>query len=642
MSTDSRIGTEIAGYRVERLLGRGGMGRVYLAEDTRLGRKVALKLLDPELAEDTRFRDRFVRESRLAASLDHPNVIPIYEAGESDGVLFIAMRYVEGTDLARLLEEEGPLPPERTVAILTHVAAALDAAHRKGLIHRDVKPGNILVGEDDHTYLTDFGLIKRRETDTALTKTGQFMGSVDYAAPEQIEGTTVDGRADVYSLGCVAYECLTGEPPYPRDSEVAVLYAHLNDPVPRPTAKRPELPAAVDAVVAKAMAKRPEERYGSAEELAKALPVALTAETPRYVPLPRKSRPTGLVATVAGMIAVLVTVVTVLLTRGTPTSSLGVGTSGHASSTLRSSPTSAPAGQFVGVLAMDPETGQVAHRIEGVIGRGGNPTGAQSAVIASGEGGIWAADGGSVAHIDPADGSINTIPLRSPGPIFGISVRQGAVWAVEVLTLSRIDPATDQEIREIPTNPRLGVVTVDERVVAVPGSVWVGNLDGRLTRIDIGDNLARKPIHVASSIDALTYGKRAVWVMDKLDSEILKLDPRTGREMNSFDVNGELDALTVAFGSIWVVDSSGGTVVQVDPDTGEQVGSVIKVGDRPTDIAAGFRALWVTNQDDGTINRIVPLTHDTATISIGAPVAGVVADESSHLLWLVAFSPNGY
>src|SRR6266581_4832823 len=188
MAQDTRIGTTLAGYRIERLLGHGGMGRVYLAEDTRLGRKVALKLLDPELATDERFRDRFVRESRLAASLDHPNVVPIYEAGEHQGVLFIAMRFVEGTDLARLIEEHGPLGLERTSMILSQVAAALDAAHDLGLIHRDVKPGNILVGRGDHTYLTDFGLIKRREGETGLTRTGQFMGSVDYAAPDRRGG----------------------------------------------------------------------------------------------------------------------------------------------------------------------------------------------------------------------------------------------------------------------------------------------------------------------------------------------------------------------------------------------------------------------------------------------------------------------
>src|SRR5689334_2011919 len=212
MSQDTRIGQEIAGYRIESLLGRGGMSVVYLAAQEFPKRKVALKLLAPELVDEPGFRERFIRESNAAASLDHPNVIPIYGAGEEKGVLWIAMRYVEGTDLAHLIRDEGALPPERTVHFVEQVAAALDAAHRRGLVHRDVKPGNILLGEGDHAYLTDFGITKRREAGTDFTKTGDFLGTVDYAAPEQIKGETVDGRADVYSLGCVTYECLTGSP----------------------------------------------------------------------------------------------------------------------------------------------------------------------------------------------------------------------------------------------------------------------------------------------------------------------------------------------------------------------------------------------------------------------------------------------
>src|SRR5439155_10465930 len=181
-------GSTLGPYRVERLLGRGGMATVYLAEHTGLHRLAAVKVMSSELAADPAFRDRFLRESTLAASLDHPNVVPVYEAGEHDGVLFMAMRFVEGTDLAKLIEDHGTLGLDRTVAIVAQVAAALDAAHEHGLIHRHVKPGNILVGRGDHTYLTDFGLIKRRDADTGLTRTGQFMGSVDYAAPEQIRG----------------------------------------------------------------------------------------------------------------------------------------------------------------------------------------------------------------------------------------------------------------------------------------------------------------------------------------------------------------------------------------------------------------------------------------------------------------------
>ncbi len=232
-----RPGAEFAGYRIESALGHGGMAVVYLSEHLGLGRKVAIKVLAPAFAEDERFRERFVRESRLAASLDHPNVIPIYEAGEAGGRLFIAMRYVEGTDLKGLIREFGPTEPAVAVPILRQVAGALDAAHAKGLVHRDVKPANILIAATDrgqtagaHVYLSDFGLTRRTSSDSGLTGTGQFMGTLDYAAPEQFEGKPTDGRTDVYALGCVLVEMLTGHPPYTAEFDAALMFAHISEP----------------------------------------------------------------------------------------------------------------------------------------------------------------------------------------------------------------------------------------------------------------------------------------------------------------------------------------------------------------------------------------------------------------------------
>jgi serine/threonine protein kinase/Tol biopolymer transport system component/DNA-binding SARP family transcriptional activator len=271
-------GTEFAGYRIEAVLGRGGMSVVYLAEHLALGRKVALKLLAPQLADDDRFRERFVRESRIAAGMEHPNIVPIYEAGEAEGFLFIAMRYVPGTDLGRLIRREGTLDPGRALWIVRETASALDAAHGRGLVHRDVKPGNILVvpGEGsegrDLVYLSDFGLTKRLESGTAgITQTGQFVGTVDYVAPEQIEGKQIDARADVYALACVLFECLTGRVPYERDTQVAALYAHLGEKPPPLTISRPDLPATIDAVVAKALSKTSEGRYATCGEFATAV-----------------------------------------------------------------------------------------------------------------------------------------------------------------------------------------------------------------------------------------------------------------------------------------------------------------------------------------------------------------------------------
>ena len=275
MSDVTRIGTVVAGYRVESLLGRGGMSVVYLAEHVRLGRKVALKVLSPALSHDERFRERFMRESQRAAEIDHPNVISIYDAGEVDegdahGLLFIAMRYVDGCDLKALVKRESGLSVGRTLFILEQAAAGLDAAHERNLIHRDVKPGNILVSEpSDHVFLTDFGVVKHTGS-RGLTETGLFVGTIDYAAPEQIEGLPLDSRTDVYALGCVLYECLTGKRPYDREAEVAVMHAHLIEPPPRVTDEQPDLPRGLDRVLAKAMAKSKEERFATCPEVIEA------------------------------------------------------------------------------------------------------------------------------------------------------------------------------------------------------------------------------------------------------------------------------------------------------------------------------------------------------------------------------------
>jgi WD40 repeat protein/tRNA A-37 threonylcarbamoyl transferase component Bud32 len=288
VSDDSRVGTELAGYRIESLLGWGGMSVVYLAVDLRLKRRVALKLLAASLAEDESFRDRFLRESELAASIDHPNIVPIYEAGTTEDLLFIAMRYVEGSDLKEGLQR-GRLDPAEAIGILTQLASALDAAHARGLVHRDVKPSNVLLDTgarpdgSDHVYLADFGLTRRVSEEAGIGDDGALMGTIDYVAPEQIAGDQIDGRADVYSLGCLLYECLVGEPPFRRDSDLAVVFAHLEAEPPAPSERRPELPAALDAVIARALAKEPAQRYPSCREFARAALAVAVDEASRVL-----------------------------------------------------------------------------------------------------------------------------------------------------------------------------------------------------------------------------------------------------------------------------------------------------------------------------------------------------------------------
>jgi serine/threonine-protein kinase len=273
-STLIPTGQTIAGYRIDGVLGSGGMGTVYRATQLSLGREVALKLLAPLLSEDSGFRERFRREAMLQAALEHPNIVTVYAAGESEEGLYLALRMVAGTDLKALVENQ-PLEPGRALSLLDQAAAALDAAHEAGLIHRDVKPQNILVDEDDHAYLADFGLTKGAG-DRGLTLTGLYLGSLDYVAPEQVRGEPFGAAGDVYAFACVLYEALTGEVPFPHETEAALLYAHVNAPPPRPSVRNPALPEALDAVIGRGLAKQPGDRYRSAGELVREARRALT------------------------------------------------------------------------------------------------------------------------------------------------------------------------------------------------------------------------------------------------------------------------------------------------------------------------------------------------------------------------------
>jgi hypothetical protein len=274
-------GSRIGKYVLEHQIGHGGMAVVFRARDDQLGRPVALKIMAPSVASDPEFRERFVRESRAAAAVDDPHIIPVFEAGESAGVLFIAMRYVAGGDVRSLLAREGPLSVDRASAILASVASALDAAHAAGLVHRDVKPGNMLMdvrkGRPDHVYLADFGLTKATSGSVSLTSTGRFLGTADYAAPEQIGGHRVDGRADQYALACAAVEMLTGQAPFPLENAMAVLTAHMSKPPPLLSARRRGLPAELDAVVGRALAKSPNDRYPSCGDFTAAFERAATS-----------------------------------------------------------------------------------------------------------------------------------------------------------------------------------------------------------------------------------------------------------------------------------------------------------------------------------------------------------------------------
>ena len=602
-------GREIAGFRIESEIGRGGMGVVYLAHQTYPERNVALKLLSPDLASDPAFRERFVHESNAAASTEHPNIVPVYGAGEADGQLYLAMRFIEGTDLGSLLEREGALSPERATRICAEIADALEAAHDRGLIHRDVKPGNILLDARDRAYLTDFGLIRRTQLHTDITKTGQFMGTVDYCAPEQIKGSEIDGRVDVYSLGCVLYECLTGAPPFRKDTEVATIYAHLEEDVPNATAKRPGISPLLSQVVRKAMAKRPEDRFATAGEIAEALRGGSG-------PPPGPRRRSMLI----GLGAVLALVgIGILASRSGET-----GEPPHSAQT--------PAAGTVplnSLFRIDPETGAMVSELTSI------PTASDNRPqIEVGEGGVWVLVGPNVVHVDPTDGTIvGTVDLSggTASAFDSMAVGSRTVWVGAMPGIVRINPATDLMLRPVVLNTP-GVL--QQTFVALgAGSAWGLTTDARVTRVDPQTGATKGTVDVGQSASGLSSGFDALWIIDSLQGTLIRVEPDTLDPNAPIGVSGNLDAIATGAGFVWILDSSAGVVTPVDPAT-SLPGSPIRVGLGPTDVAVGLGAVWVTNNGDGTISKIDPVTGNVETFEIGAPVAAIGVDEQSGTLWV--------
>src|SRR5262245_31048943 len=521
------IGDQLSSYRIVAVIGRGGMSVVYLAEDVRLGRKVTLKVLPPELSSDTSFRDRFVRESRIAAALDHPHIVPIYEADEANGRLFIAMRYVRGTDLDALIKSEGPLPIGRIVSIISQVASALDTAHAEGLVHRDVKPANILVAPGagpasaDHAYLSDFGITKRLSYATA-EGSGEIMGTVDYVAPEQIEGAAIDGRADVYSLGCVMYQCLAGEVPFPRNSELAVLWAHTREKPPRVTSKRPEMSAQLDRLVAHAMAKRPSDRYQRCSDLASEAQ-RVAGEAIREPPSGRGHRKRRWLIAV-GVAAVLL-----------------------ASGALC----------FLGGSGPTPSRGTVKLRriLAGTLADDAWLAPDSAEGMADGDGGVWVITPSQVVFIPPgAPDDVRHIPLQfRPADI---DVGLSAVWVVGT------DPETgDGKLARIDPGSGLArIVPLDDpaqRVVVGLGSVWVLTTRGStssITRFDPKTTTERNEFPLDTEAVDLAAGAHGVWFVDGPGGTLGQLDLQHGGVVPPIPVSEAATGVGAGRGRVWLID----------------------------------------------------------------------------------------
>jgi predicted Ser/Thr protein kinase len=607
--TDERIGSEVAGYRIESVLGQGGMGTVYVAEQSLPTRKVVLKLLRPELSTDDGFRRRFIHESEAAALTEHPNIVPIYSAGEADGILYIAMRFVEGEDLRELIARDSRVPTERAVEIVSQVASALDAAHARGLVHRDVKPSNILLDRQGNAYLSDFGLIKRSQVDTGLTETGQFMGSIEYCAPEQIRGDRVDGRADVYSLGCVLFEAVAGRPPFRRETEIATLYAHLEQEPPALSSVVRASNAELDVVVGKALAKAPPERYETAGAFARDARRAVGASSgERAVVSARDRRRLGwiaglAVAAVAGVIAVAI-----LVSADEP----GV--------------TAAPPVRPTAVM-LDPETGSVEQTIGGFTYRQA-PT--LVGDLAAGEGGVWVGAPPLVHHLDPVTGSIrDSIHLSLPGGNLAVGFR--TVWVAVANVVQRINPATDQMLRSVRLEEAQGIVDVSE--IAVGEDAMWATTQSALYRLDPFTARVIGVTEITGST-GLAVADGTVWVVDGFAGTLSAFEESSGGPRDSVELAGSLDGVAAGDGSVWVLDHQAGVVWVVDPET-LRVLDTVRVGGDERDIVFGADAVWLADGADRSVTRIDPVDRQTTALDVPGDAEGVTVDQGGAL-WVLS------
>jgi YVTN family beta-propeller protein len=610
-------GHTFAGYRIEGEIGRGGMGIVYRAVDLSLERPVALKLIAPELASDEEFRRRFLRESRLAASLDHPHVLPVFSAGEEDGQLYLAMRYVEGEDLKTLLASEGKLDPRRALRICGQISEALDAAHRRGLVHRDVKPANVLLDRGGEAYLGDFGLTK--PAGGASTRTGQLVGTLDYLAPEQIRGGELDGRTDQYALACVLYECLAGKPPFCRVTEAEVLWAHMQE-APSPVPGYPTL----DAVLERGLAKEKEARFASCSELVEAAYNALGLETARVRRERRFTRRIRiLLAAGVAILAASLAGLVVELTTG---------------SSALESPGNA-------VAAISAKSG----RVVSYTGTGSTPSN-----VAVGEGSVWVlnADDRTISRIDPTTRRI-VKTFGTGGLPTDIAVGEGAIW---VGSAGPIDPRLQATTRIARIDPHSYVVTASVALPKPPrgaprggvgpggfsqlalagGSVWAINPDGSVSRIDAatGRLVSRIPIAFAGLIAA---GREGVWVAHggPRGPEVTRIDPQTGRIGQSIAVPvGGPGGIAVGGGAIWAADPLNGTVWHIEPGVPPSL-KTVSVGFGVISVAFSNGAVWAANFANGTVSRIDAATDSvTSVVPLAGTPQGIAVD--NDLVWTSA------
>jgi DNA-binding beta-propeller fold protein YncE len=576
------LGTQFAGYRIEGVVGRGGMGVVYRATELALDRPVALKLIAPELAGDASFRERFLRESRLAASIDHAGILPVYAAGEADGELYLANRFVDGTDLRALLDS-GPLPAERALGLVGQVADALDAAHARGLVHRDVKPGNVLVDAADHCYLCDFGLTTRLGAG-GTTASGHLAGSLDYLAPEQIRRGEVDGRTDQYALACVLYELLSGAPPFHRESEAQTLWAHMQeDP-----AALPAYPA-LDPAFARALAKEPKERYESCNAFVDDARAALGLG-PSPVAVRRRRRRVGSRLLYAGAALLVAAIAAAALALA-----------------LDSGDSLAAPANSVGVV----DTASL--ELVRAVDVGNTPTD-----VAASDDWVW------VINSNDGAGTITRIDAQTRAPASTFSVAGtprnivavfGSLWVgTSEGRVFRVEPSTDLVETSWPL-PNAGESTAFDVDVgagwlaAGPNAVWAGS-SRAISRIDPATSRLRPSESVTWG--PMAYGFGSLWILGR---ELERVSTATARLIGTVDLVGGRADIATGFDSVWIADDEGGAVLRVDAHE-EAIVRTYDLSGSPTGVAVGGGAVWVAS-DDGTVARIDPETDEVVLVNVG-------------------------
>ena len=622
-------GDLLGGCRIEETIGRGGMGVVYRARQDDLGRDVAIKVIAPERLDDPEARRRFLRELRATAAVEHPNVVPVHEAGLEDDCAYIVMRYVPGTDLRSLVRIEGPLEPERAGEIAARLGEALDAIHDAGYVHRDVKPANVLISRHGHVYLSDLGIAKEALAPDTTTGPDRWVGTVDFAAPEQIRGGPVDGRADVYALGGVLFFMLTGHVPFERETDEARMWAQLSEPPPVPSSLRAGLPVAIDAIVARALAKDPDERPASTGALGHAAQAALSGDPTAVAPPPSRPAPrrrrravaalagvAGLAAAVAGGLALLgpdepeERASTAPRPAGTPAPSgpsVGASTRG-----IGYRPRSiAVAGGAVWVLSfaardlarLDPETLERA---------GPQPRIGKEAMSVAGRGrDLWVVipRRGQVLRLDAASGRVEDRITPPQTPVDVELGDDGAVWVTARRPMNPYDPLRPHDLvlrydRGGAERARISVPLEVADIAPARDGIWISvNRKPQMRRFDAGGALVRTAKIETPAIEA-SYGARAAWGSTATADAVARVPERGSAVTNAVaPTPGEI---AVAGGHAFVAATTDHVVYVLDAETGAVEGEPLPAGRNPYAMASGAGHVYAAGKGDGSVTRIDP------------------------------------